>query len=401
MSPVEPQPRSFPFVPAPRLEEEPLFAELREHEPISRVRLPYGGDAWLVTRYADVKAVLGDPRFGRTATTLPEVPRLQPAPASEGVLMSMDPPDHSRLRRAVAGVFTVRRVNDLRPGAEAIAEQLLDDMASVGAPTDLVTDYALPLPVRVICDLLGVPFADHPKFLEWSDALLSTTARTDQEITAAGEELAHYIAELAAQRRRKPTGDLLSELARIQDTEIGRLSGAEMVALARDLLIAGHETTASQIANFTYALLSHPRELAELRRRPELLPTAVEELLRYVPLGSGAFRCRVATEEVEIGGVLIRPGEAVVAPTVSANRDAEVFVAPTHLDLERCPNPHVAFGFGVHHCLGAQLARMELQVALGALLRRFPDLRLAGAEPDIQWKAGLHIRGPIRLPVQW
>ncbi|MCF3119039.1 cytochrome P450 [Streptomyces arenae] len=401
MTTGEAAPRTFPFASAPGLEEEPEFAALRASEPLCRVRLPYGGDAWLVTRYEDVKRVLGDPRFGRAATTHADVPRLQPVPAGEGLLMSLDPPDHTRLRRTVMGAFTVRRMNDLRPATEAIAHELLDAMEVSGAPADLVTHFALPLPVRVICALLGVPYADHVDLVRRSHALLSTAACDEREMAAADAELTRYFAGLVTRLREEPSDGLLAELVRVRASEDGRLDDGEVVALARDLLIAGHETTAAQITNFTHVLLHHPDQLAALRARPELMPAAVEELLRYVPLGSGAFRSRVALEEVELCGARIRPGETVFAPTVSANRDPEVFDEPARLDLGRERNVHIGFGHGMHHCVGAQLARMELNVALTALLARFPALRSAADARDIAWRSGLQVRGPRRLPVRW
>ncbi|MFE6286284.1 cytochrome P450 [Streptomyces sp. NPDC057877] len=388
--------RDFPF-PAPRqLGLEPLFAELRDREPVSRVRLPHGGEAWLVTRYADIRTVLGDPRFSRAATQHPDAPRIQPDPAGEGLLMSLDPPAHTRLRRTVAGVFTMRRVDELRPAAGRVAGELLAAMADAGPPADLVASFALPLPVTVICDLLGVPTEDRDRLRGWSDTLLSTTACTPAETASAARAMADYFTALAALRRREPTDDLLGTLVRESP-----LTVAEVVLLARDLLIAGHETTASQIADCAWLLLQRPDDMARLRARPELVPAAVEELLRFVPLGSGGFRARVATEEVELGGVRIRPGETVFAPTAAANRDPAVFSAPDRLDVARHPNPHLAFGHGVHHCLGAQLARMEVGVALGALLDRFPRLRLAVGESDVEWRTGMQVRGPRTLPVRW
>ena len=393
--------RDFPFAPPVELRMEPLFAQLREEEPLSRVRLPYGGDAWLITRYEDIKTVLGDPRFSRAATQHAAAPRIQPDPAGEGVLMSLDPPDHTRLRKTVAGVFTKRRVGELRPATQRIAEKLLEAMEASGVPADLVASYALPLPVTVICDLLGVPRDDRDQLRSWSDALLSTSACTPAESAAAAQAMADYFGALVSQRRHQSTDDLLGALVQTWDRQEGRLQDEELVLLTRDLLIAGHETTASQIANCTYLLLQRPHDMDRLRADPSVMEPAVEELLRFIPLGSGSFRARVATEAVELCGVRIRPGETVFAPTVAANWDPDVFTDPGRIDFDRNPNPHVAFGHGVHHCLGAQLARMELQVALGVLLRRLPNLRLAVDEAEIAWKTGMQVRGPKALPVQW
>jgi cytochrome P450 len=395
------QVRSFPFEHAPRLDVEPLFAELRSTEPISRVQLPYGGEAWLLTQYEDIRFVLGDRRFGRAPTTLPHIARIQPEPASEGVLMSLDPPEHTRLRKTVVGAFTARQVEAMRPGTRAIAHELLTAMEDAGAPSDLVTSYAVPLSVAVICNLLGVPVDDRPRFSRWSDALLSTTASTATEMSAAADALAAYFAELIERRRIEPSNDLLSELVRIRDEEGERMSEEELVMISRDLLLAGHETTASQITNFTYILLQHPHLWSSLRDNPQLTPCAVEELMRFVSLGSGGFRCRVALEDIMVGGVRVRAGEAVFAPTIAANRDAAVFPEPDRLDLTRTPNPHMGFGHGMHHCLGAQLARMELVVALDSLIARFPSLRLNLPGNELAWKAGMQIRGPVALPVTW
>ncbi|MCX4393232.1 MULTISPECIES: cytochrome P450 [Streptomyces] len=393
--------RDFPFAPAAELHMEPVFAQLRQKEPISRVRLPYGGEAWLVTRYQDIKTVLGDPRFSRAATQHAEAPRIQRDPAGEGVLMSLDPPDHTRLRKTVAGVFTKRRVEELRPATQRIAGELLEAMDASGAPADLVASYALPLPVTVICDLLGVPGGDRDQLRGWSDALLSTTACASAESASAVQAMADYFAALVSRRRREPTDDLLGALVQMWDREEGRLRDDELVLLARDLLIAGHETTASQIANCTYLLLQRPHDMDRLRADPSVMASAVEELLRFIPLGPGSFRARVATEPVELCGVRIQPGETVFAPTVAANWDPDVFTDPGRLDVDRSPNPHVAFGHGVHHCLGAQLARLELQVALGVLLCRLPHLRLAVDEAEIVWKTGTQVGGPKTLMVKW
>ncbi|CAM5606501.1 Cytochrome P450 OS=Streptomyces alboniger OX=132473 GN=CP975_32605 PE=3 SV=1 [Streptomyces alboniger] len=390
--------RDFPFDPPDGLQMEPLFAQLRRSEPVSRIRLPHGGTAWLVTRYQDIKTVLGDPRFGRAATQHAQAPRIQADPAGEGLLMGLDPPDHTRLRKAVAGAFTKRRVKDLQPTTELIAEGLLTEMEANGPPADLVASYALPLPVTVISDLLGVPAQDRGQLRSWSDALLSTT---DNPAADAAEAMVDYFTHLVRYRRRKPADDLLSSLVCRQHQGQERLDEQELALLTRDLLVAGHETTASQIANSTYVLLGHPAQMKCLRRDPSRWPTALEELLRFVPLGSGGYRARVAAESVELGGVHIEAGDTVFAPTAAANRDPDMFTAPDCLDIIRTPNPHLAFGYGVHHCLGAQLARLELQVALAALVRRWPHLRPACGEREIEWKSGMQVRGPKSLMVRW
>lgn len=398
---VKTEVRQYPFGEPIRLDMDPLFAKLRREEPVSRVQLPYGDEGWLVTRYVDAKLVLADPRFSRAATVDREdIPRTTPNPSRQNSLLSMDAPEHSRLRKLVAKAFTSRRVEQLRPRAQQIVNERLDEIESAGPVADLVQSLALPLPVTVICEMLGVPTHDQHRFRDFSDTVLSTTAHTTEQIDDARAALEAYLAEVVAQRRRQPTDDLLGALVAARDND-DRLSEDELVNLGIGLLIAGHETTANQIANFTYVLLSEPRHWELLRSRPELVPDAIEELLRYVQLGSGGSFARVATEDVALGGVTVRAGESVIVNTQAANRDESVFDKSEELDLTRNNNPHMAFGHGVHHCLGAQLARLELQVALGSLLQRFPTLHLAVPYEEVPWKTGLLVRGPKALPVSW
>ncbi|WP_329190266.1 cytochrome P450 [Actinacidiphila glaucinigra] len=394
------EPRNYPFTEADRLTVDPAFAGLRKDEPLCRVRFPYGEAAWLVTRYEDVRTVLGDPRFSRAEAVHRDEPRLRPHRGLEGSILDLDPPDHTRLRRIVAKAFTARHIERLRPRTEQIAAELADGMAARGAPADLVADFALPLPVTVICELLGVPLADRADFRTWSDALLSTTRYTPREIQDCTDALMAYMAGLIAERRTTPHEDLLGALVDARDND-ERLSERELQVLAVSLLVAGHETTASQIPNFVYTLLTHPGQLAALRADPGLVPGAVEELMRYVPLGNGAGMPRYALDDVELSGGTVRAGEAVVVCPVSANRDEAVYTDPDRLDVLRQEASHVGFGHGPHHCLGAQLARMELQVALSTLLDRLPGLRLAGPEESVVWKSGVALRGPERMPVTW
>ncbi|MEV4643777.1 cytochrome P450 [Saccharopolyspora sp. NPDC049357] len=394
------EPRTYPFNVAETLDLDPIYARLREQEPLSRVKLPYGEEAWLATRYEDVKVVLGDPRFSRAETMERDEPRLRPRQQVGGIL-SMDPPDHTRLRRLVAKAFTQRRVEKLRPRTQDIADDLVSSMIERGGPVDLVEGFALPLPITVICELLGVPVEDRADFRVWSDAFLSTNKLTAEQVTDYTDRMMDYIAGLIAQRRAEPADDLITGLIAARD-EHDKLSEDEMVLLAAGILVAGHETTASQIPNFHYVLLTHPEQLRRLRADLDLIPSAVEELLRFVPLGVGAGFARYATEDVELGGVLVRAGEPVLSSVGSANRDDAVFDDPETLDLARAEASHVGFGHGPHHCLGAQLARMELQVALRTLLTRLPGLEFPNSpEQDVTWKSGLLVRGPQRMLVSW
>jgi cytochrome P450 len=393
------RPRAFPFS-LHKLDTDPLYARLRLEEPLCRVQLPYGEPAWLATRYHDAKIVLADPRFSRAAGAARDEPRTRPYPAGPDTIMSFDPPEHSRLRRLAAKAFTVRRVEQLRPRAERIAGDLVDAMVTTGPPAELVEDFALPLPVTVICELLGVPLDDRVDFRLWSEAFLSTTKFTPGEIAEYRTQLRDYMTGLVAQRRTAPQDDLLSALVAARDEE-DRLSEQELLSLAEAILIAGHETTATQISNFVYVLLTNTEQLAALRADPDSTPQAVEELLRFVPLATDGAQPRYALEDVELGGVTVRAGEPVVVALGSANRDRAVFDDPDRLDLQRQEAAHVGFGHGPHHCLGAALARMELQVALRTILDRLPGVRFAGGEQDVRWKSGVATRGPQWLPIAW
>ncbi|MFD6357492.1 cytochrome P450 [Nocardia tengchongensis] len=393
--------RPYPFGEPVRLDPPPLVAKLQREEPISRVLLPFGGEAWLVTRYADVRAVLSDARFSRAATVgRLDVPRVRETPALPNIPTSMDPPELTRLRKLTMTAFTSRRVQEQRPRAEHIVEELLDAMEAAGSPADLVDALALPLPVTVICEMLGVPPQDQHRFRDFSDAIMSTTAVSDTDRLNAYAAVAGYLTEQIAVRRAEPADDLLGALVAARDDE-DRLSEDELITLGITLLVAGHETTANQIANFTYVLLTESGEWDRLRADPGLVPTAVEELLRYVQVGNGGAFPRIATEDIELSGTLIRAGESVFVDLQAANRDETVFENPDTLDLSRHHNSHLTFGHGFHHCVGAHLARLELDVTLSALLRRYPELRLAIPAAEIEWKTGMLLRGPKALPVAW
>jgi len=393
------EPRAYPFA-TEKLDFDPLYAALRREQPLCRVQLPYGEPAWLATRYEDVKVVLGDPRFSRAAAVGRDQPRSRPYPAGAGAMISLDPPEHSRLRRLVAKAFTIRRIDQLRPRVQQIADGLVDTMVTEGPPADLVRDFGLPLPIAVMCELLGVPFEDRSDFRRWADAYLSTSKFTREQVADSRAQLREYVAALTAERRQEPQDDLLSALVAARDAE-DRLSEEELLTMAETILVAGHETTATQIPNFVYLLLTNPDQLAALRADLDLVPRAVEELLRYIPAGAGSSQPRYALEDVELGGVTVRAGEPVVVDRSSANRDETVYTDPEELDLARKEAPHIGFGHGAHHCLGAPLARMELQVTLHTLLTRLPGLRFADSADDVMWKSGVSTRGPERMPVTW
>lgn len=393
------RPQTYPFGELDRLELHPRYRELRDRGELARITMPFGGDAWLATTYDQVRAVLTDPRFSRTATIGQDVPRPIPMIMSDPSILSMDPPEHTRLRRVLGRAFTPRRIEELRPRTEQVVDELLDGILAQGPPADLIESLALPLPTTIICALLGVPFADRDQFWEWSFAALAITGYDPAQMEAARDALVGYLGGLLEERSKQPTGDLLTALAQARDE--GGLTNVEAIIFGITLLGAGFETTANQIGNFVYLLLTHPEQLKKLQADPALLPGAIEELLRFAPLGATAQSPALATEDVVIGEVTVRAGEAVLIHLAAANRDGREFENPDDLDLSREHNAHVAFGHGAHHCIGAQLARLELQVAMGAVIRRLPGLRFAGKEEELPFRSGRLARGLEALPVTW
>jgi cytochrome P450 len=375
-----------------------FFARLRESRPVAPMHMPGYGRVWIVTRYADVRAALADPRLARDVHRWPGGSRSRPSEAT-GVYAHMlhaDPPDHTRLRSLVQKPFASRRAG-LRPRTQEIAAGLLDALATrAGQVVDLLDQYARPLPIAVICELLGVPVADR----EW---IRGTVYAYDDPAEHARVEraLAAYFAGLVAARRAEPGDDLVSDLVIASDQAGGTdgLTGHELVAAAFLLVMAGFDTTVNLIAAGALALLTHPGQLARLRENPSLLPAAVEELLRFTSPVNHA-NDRFTTEEVTIGGVVIPAGEWVFPAIAAADRDPARFSEPDRLDLGRDTSGHVAFGHGVHHCLGAPLARMEAEVALGALLARFPRISLAVSPAALRWRPVSLMNGLESLPVR-
>jgi cytochrome P450 len=381
-----------------------FLARLRESRPVVPVPMPGYGRAWIVTRYADVRTVLTDPRLAKDVRRWPGGGRSRPCEAT-GVCAHMlhaDPPDHTRLRRLVQKVFTPR-LAALRPRAEEIAAGLLEEMAAArGDVIDLLGAYARPLAIAVLCELLGIPVADRA----W---IAVTVAAYDEraEHDRVERELAAYFAELIAARRAEPGDDLVSALAVARgNTDGGNADGAadeltanELVSTIFLLVMAGFDTTVNLIASGALALLTHPGEKTRLRQDPSLLAAAVEELLRFTnPVNHANDRFTI--EDVPVGDVVIPAGEWVLPATSSANRDPARFPDPDRLDLDRDTSGHLAFGHGVHYCLGAPLARMEAEVALGALLARFPRISLAVPPEDLRWRPVSVMNGLESLPVR-
>jgi cytochrome P450 len=375
------------------------FARMRADAAVTPAVMPEGGQAWLVTRYEEVRGALADPRLYKewAGKLTPEGWEPDPVVGFLGVhMLNMDPPNHTRLRKLVTKAFTARRVAALRPRVEAITASLLDAMASHDV-VDLIEEFAFPLPITVICELVGIPVADQDQFQGWSHTIVSSVA-TQEEVYAAASGLHQYFTDLVAAKRRVPADDLLSALIAARDDQ-DSLSERELMAMLFLLLVAGHETTVNLIASGTLALLTHPDELSRLRSDPALLPSAVDELLRFVNPVNHATE-RFTLEPVEIGGVTIPAREWVLCVTSSANHDPARFPDPDRLDLGRDTSGHLAFGHGIHYCLGAPLARLEGEVAFGALLSRFPSLALAVPASSLRWRPSSLIHGLESLPVR-
>ncbi len=389
----------------PEFEGDPYgtYAELRTARPVCRVEVGGGLYGWLVTGYADVKAVLGDPRMskdpGRAPQRWREAGRGRPLEDRSGLgshLLTTDPPDHTRLRRLVSPFFTHRRVEKLRPRVTEIAESLIDRFAADGT-VELIANFAIPLPIAVICEILGIPESHRGDFRKWSVDVISPGATRADARPNALRSLTEYFSTLIAIKRAEPADDLVSALVSARDDR-GGLTEQELLSMIFLLVIAGFETTVNFIGNGVAALLNAPDQLALLRDRPDLLHSAAEEILRY----DGAVEIatwRFPREPVEIGGVVIPAGEPILAVLGSADRDPDRFDAPDHLDIRRTDNPHLGFGHGSHYCLGAPLARLEGHVALEALLRRFPDLAPAVPPRELRLRRTLTVRGLHELPV--
>ncbi|RKT08966.1 cytochrome P450 [Streptomyces sp. 1114.5] len=379
------------------------YSRLRADAPAHRVVGPDGLPFWLVTRYPDVRQALADPRLAldRTHAAPGNYRGFALPPALDANLLNMDPPDHTRIRRLVVRAFTPRRIAALRAPIEKVAGQLLDAIAPAGR-ADLLAAYAAPLPITVICDLLGVPEDDRHDFRGWTDTLITPDPEHPETARAAVKAMLGFFTGLIERKRTEPGDDLLSDLIAVRDEQDGGggLSEDELTSLAFLILFAGYENTVHLIANAVLALLTHPEQLAALRAEPELIDGAVEEFARFDGPAPLAIR-RFPREDVTIGGVTVPAGETVLLALGSANRDPEQFTDPDRLDLRRRENGHLALGHGIHYCLGAPLARMETAIALTALLRRFPDLALDVPVERLRHRPTLRARGLLELPVRY
>ncbi|MFF3372222.1 cytochrome P450 [Streptomyces sp. NPDC002680] len=400
-----PMPRDSgcPFAPPPQLRE--LHAEqVRAGQPLTKVRIWDGSTPWVVTRYEDQRTLLADPRCS-VDQRRPGFPYMNPSfqevaeRGSEPAFLTMDDPEHARIRRMVTGAFTVKRVEAMRPAVQRMTDGFIDTMLAGPKPVDLVRALALPLPSLVICELLGVPYEDHEFFQTKTEMAMRHDA-SREEVGASHHALLEYLDGQIQVKLADPTDDLLSELAaRHRDGELTRRQAASMGLL---LLGAGHETTANMIALGVAALLEHPEQLTAIRDSDDskILSGAVEELLRYLTIIHLGNR-RIALEDIEIGGQTIRAGEGIVLPSITANWEEAYFPDPERLDVTRDARRHQAFGFGIHQCLGQPVARLELEVVFGTLFRRVPTLRMATDLEKLHFKEDGLVYGLYELPVIW
>ncbi|WP_236792322.1 cytochrome P450 [Amycolatopsis sp. GM8] len=392
-APVFPQPRECPYQPTP------AYQRLGEAGPMHEVTLWNGARAWFVTGDAHARQLLSDPRFSadRARPEFPVVlPRFDAAIFKPLYLIGFDPPTHEVHRGLLTAEFSLRRVRALRPAVEQLVGERIDDMLRKGPPADLVRDFALPVPSIVISELLGVPYVDHDFFEEATRGLLQ--AADEKAADAAGQALLDYLDKLLTIKQREPDGRVLAKLAEHLDEEITR---HDLLRIALTLLVGGHDTTSMMIALGVVTLLEHPDQLDLVRADPEKMPAAVEELLRIVAVTDMAG-VRVATEDVEIGGQVIKAGEGILVSSSMTNRDSAAYESPYTFDIGRTGSKrHLTFGFGIHQCLGQNLARMELEVAFRLLFERIPELRLAAGLDELPWRRGGTMQGVHELPVTW
>ncbi|MFF9593927.1 cytochrome P450 [Streptomyces sp. NPDC014646] len=397
--PEHPSPRAAgcPFDPPPALR------TLRADSPVARVRIWDGSSPWLITRHDHLRTLLGDPRVS-SDPALPGFPHrnagMRERDRQNPTFLNMDDPEHARLRRMVTAPFAVKRMNALRPAVQKIVDDLIDEMLAGPRPVDLVEAFALPVPSLVICELLGVPYEKHDFFQRRTKVIVRRTS-TPEEVREATEALTDYLDDLLTAKRATPGDDLLSELA-VKRVATGELTQREAARMGVLLLGAGHETTANMIALGTLALLENPDQLALLRESedPAVTSAAVEELLRYLNITHSGRR-RVALEDIEVDGLTIRAGEGIIFANDIANRDPDAFPDPDRLDVTRDARRHVAFGFGVHQCLGQPLARVELQCVYSTLYKRVPTLQLATGIDRLDFKHDGFVYGVYALPVTW
>jgi cytochrome P450 len=398
--------RTCPFHPS-------QYAELRSERPVSQVTLRNGNPAWLIANYEYARQFLADPRLtaNRAHPSYPDTHARPPAPdqqakvrppvtsqQAKGLLTWMDPPEHTSHRRRLVNEFSARRVQRLRPRIQEIVDACIDRMLAGDRPVDLVQALSLPVPSQVICELLGVPPGDRDLFDHHTSVLINRNSTPEQRFSALNG-LRGYLGDLIEEKTRTPQDDLLSRLVRKYE-DAGDLDHELLIGLAMVMRTAGHESTANMISLGAVTLMENPDQLAELQADPALIPSAVEELLRYLSIGD-VVTSRVATADIEIGGVVIRKDEGVIALSAAANHDDQAFDEPSVFDIHRDARRHVAFGYGIHQCLGQNLARLELEVVFASLFTRIPDLRLAVPAGELSSSEDGAFHGVDEVPVTW
>jgi cytochrome P450 len=388
----------FPLAPPGTMGPPAEYGRLLAHCPVARIDIGPGVTAWYVTGYADVRSLIADPRLVRPSISdWPDAPELGGQDPRLATMMELEGPEHTALRRALTDAFSVRTVRRrYLPRLRQLADGLLDSIAAGGPPGDLVTGFAEPFPLLMMCELVGIPYAEREYFLPMADAALGAM-QTLEEGRRVTKPLRAFVTALIDQKRREPADDLLTHLTRECDS--GVLTEEAVISFGLSMLIAGYRTTTMFVANSLLTLLAEPGQYARLRDHRELMPTAVEELLRYIPVMNGVV-VLLATQDIELHGHTFRKGEGMHIVLAAANRDESVFHDPDRLDLGRVVNPHVIFGRGAHSCIGSHLARAELTVALEAVLDRFPALHLIDGQPPT-WDDESPAKSPLTLPVGW
>ncbi|GGU31739.1 cytochrome P450 [Lentzea flava] len=392
-------PFPFPRDPHRPLDLPPEYARLRAERPVQKVTTPAGDTAWLVSRYADVRALLADTERFSAEVMNPGYPRyLFPVDPQPGAFVTVDPPEHTHYRRMIMSMFTKKKAEEVRPQAQKLVDERIDAILKMPQPVDLVTHFARPIPLTVVCELLGVPYKDRLAFGRWINTLVETTSSQAHRNAAAGA-LFGYLTKLVAQKEKEPTDDVLGRLVSNQ-MAAGELKREEAVVIGMMLLSAGYDTTASSIALSILTLLEHPDQLVKLRENPDLIVGAVEELLRH----QNVMQCgvgRVAKVDLEIAGQPIKAGEGIIALLSSADRDESVYSDPDTLDITRKDSTPLAFGHGIHSCIAKFLSRVELQVALLTLITRIPTLALAKPADELRFRDGAIVYSLRELPVTW
>ncbi|MFI1293152.1 cytochrome P450 [Streptomyces sp. NPDC020792] len=391
-----------PFDFSEALEFDPSLADLMRHDTPTRIRLSYGdADTWLVTGFDAVKQVTTDQRFSRAGIIGRDYPRMTPEPiVSPESINVMDPPYSSRVRHLASQAFTQPQVEAMRHRIVRLADDLLDRMENEGPPADLIRHLSDPLPQHTVLDLLGIERAEWPRIQKAVHQLLVVGADTKEAAARAKKDLTDYFGELVAQRRKSPGDDIISAMAAARDGK-EQLDDRELAVMTLMLALSGQDTATCEISDIVYLLLTRPELAERVRSRPETLTDVLHELLRHIPFRKGVGIPRVALEDVELGGVLIRAGDYVHVSYLTANRDPARYTDPHDIDVDRPNSPHMTFGWGGHRCIAMPLAMAELEVAVGRLMERFPGLRLAVPPEEVRWDQQTIRRFPLELPVAW